>query len=159
MQGVRIADFFRFRCDFDSAGQGLMVSPNAEEWYQNKLSSMEDIRKGIDTLRRFCPKIMAILSDEKLLRRNLQTLRVGLNEIINAIRTEEYIENAFAPNEYSYFGEILDMWKYIRSVLDKYYFTSKFRLKSMLAIEQKLKRICILEEEFLRSHCSRIERM
>lgn len=109
---------------------------------RNTYINYENINNGLQSLEKFILDFEDIFIDEIVLEKNVNSLVLGLNEIINSKKVEKYkIEKLFGKDHtlYILILKIEDNWSSIRYTLAKYMFSSLYNQQRF----EKLKSIFI----------------
>ncbi|WP_432409117.1 amino acid adenylation domain-containing protein [Wukongibacter sp. M2B1] len=120
----------------------------------NMLNRKDTILQGLEYLVEFRDDFYEFTSNEETLRTYCSELLFTVNHIMLCKQVERFKllkllghDNAFI----SYLDEIVDNWRFIRSVILKYFYSSKYKRRSLENLMSNLEKIYEIEKQYNKS--------
>nr|WP_297934398.1 amino acid adenylation domain-containing protein [uncultured Lachnoclostridium sp.] len=125
---------------------------SAESIYCETITERQHlIQEGLNSLNQFSKYYEEVVSDELLLKQECESLIFQVNDILLNKHAEEYKNKAILGSAHKcslICAEINSCWNVIKVILEKYYYSHRYKREKFLNSIEKIKKICELEKSF-----------
>ncbi|MCX7748509.1 MAG: KR domain-containing protein [Clostridia bacterium] len=148
-EGRQVNTYYEFSMEEEM--NGISMERDLQCFSANISELKTEMLNGLGCLEEYVRQFEAVLLDEQKLKEGTNSILSILNKVINVKRAEKYRIAGLQlkqPEIEDLLKQSIDCWDFIRTMIMKFMYTSRYKTDSFASCIEKLNRICELERQY-----------